>query len=142
MDRERILGKEKREKGEGEAAVGCMAPVSHCATDGSLIAQPTSDPSTPSFHVVCHPSNPNPSLRNAWSARPFLVSPPCPPSLSSQSLSMPLHLTLSPSPFPPSTGIASIDRLSCECRNFWVDDQSGRRTDRFFIGIVHLRKFN
>lgn len=50
----------------------------------------------------------------------------------------PLHLV----PFPPSTGIASIDRLSCECRNFWVDDQSGRRTDRFFIGIVHLRKFN
>jgi len=50
-----------------------------------------------------------------------------------------LHLA---APFPPSTGIASIDRLSCKRRNFWVDDQSGRHTNRFFIGIVHLRKFN
>jgi hypothetical protein len=56
VDGERPAGVARGGRGQGGGgwggAVGCMAPVSHCATDGSLIAQPTSDPSTPSFHVV------------------------------------------------------------------------------------------
>lgn len=60
-----------------------------------MLNQPPILPPSPS--TLCHPSNPNPSLRNAWSAaRPFLV---------------PLA---SLAPFPPPGRIASIDRLSCE----------------------------
>lgn len=136
MDGERISGKEKREGG-GSRLYGSCQPLCHwrlanCSTN--LRSFHPLLPRCATLQIQIHPFV-TPGRHDRFSS----PSPPPPLWPLSISLSMPpLHLA----PFPPYTGIASIDRLSCECRNFWVDDQSGRRADRFFIGIVHLRKFN